>query len=236
MRHFIKEYKIRVEEIEKYFNFLNGIDSIETHKVSKLTLPNKEHLKVDRDLQKILRSYTFLLLYNLIESTLSNGILEIYDNIHDEKLNYSCVSEEFQKIWLDIRGKRLSESKNEANIQAILKTLISECSDINEINFDKHRLSISGNLDFKTIEKIRTKYGFKAPIPNRDRKKLISYLNYIKAKRNYLGHGNESFTKASELKTYTELSDMKNEVILFLDSVVDSIDDALTTKKYKKVS
>jgi hypothetical protein len=234
MRHFIKEYKIRVEEIEKFFVFLEGIDSIETHKISKLILPNKEFLKIDRGLQKILRSYSFLLLYNLIESTLSNGILEIYDNIHDEKINFRTITDEFKKIWIESKSKRLSDAKNESNIQNILKSIISDCNDLNEISFDKHRLSISGNLDFKTIEKIRIKYGFKSPIPNKDRKQLISFLNLIKTKRNYLGHGNESFTKASELKTYRELSHMKTEIIIYLDSLVSSIDDLLSIKKYKK--
>jgi hypothetical protein len=236
MRHFIKEYKIRVEEIEKYFDFLKGIDSIETHKISKITLPNKDLLKIDRGLQKILRSYSFLLLYNLIESTLSNGILEIYDNIHDEKINFQSISDEFQKIWLDSKTKRLNEAKNESNIQNIIKTIISDCNDLNEISFDKHRLSISGNLDFKTIEKIRLKYGFKSPIPNKDKKQLISYLNFIKTKRNYLAHGNESFTKASELKTYSELSNMKTEIVIYLDSLVQSIDDLVSVKKFKKIA
>lgn len=233
MRHFVKEYNKRVNEIELYFVFLKGIDSIETHKNSKVSLPNKSTLKIDRDLQKVLRSYCFLLLYNLIESTLSNGITEIFDNIHDDKLNFKGIAGEFKKVWLDINGKKISQLKNEEKIIDVLNTIISECNDVNEINFDKSRLSISGNLDFKTIQKIRLKYGFKGEIPNKDVKQLKSVLNLIKVKRNHLGHGNESFTQASELKTYNDLVVIKNEVIIYLSSIVKSIDELLSKQSYR---
>lgn len=234
MRHFHKEYKTRVEEIEKYFTFLYHIDSIETHNNGKLKTHNDVSIKVDRDLQKILRSYTFLLLYSLIESTLSNGITEIYDNIHDNKLNYNSISEEFQKIWLEFNGKKLSEQKQDSKVQHILKNLISECTELHAVSFEKHRVSISGNLDFKNINKIRTKYGFKGRIPNNDPGQLSSILSLIKNKRNYLAHGNESFTKASALKTFKELLLMKNETIIFLDSLVQSIDDLISNKRFQK--
>jgi len=234
MRHFAKEYNSRVAEIQNYFSFLEKIDSVETHKDSKLGLPKGGFVKINRALQKILRSYCFLLLYNLIESTLSNGIIEIYDNIHDEKLNFDSISEEFKKLWIGNKSKRLNDSSNESHIQKIIKEIIEETNDLNEISFEKSRLSISGNLDFKTIEKIRIKYGFKSQVPNLNRKLLITTLNYIKSKRNYLGHGNESFSKASELKTFKELSIMKDEVIIYLDSIVFSIDDLLKNKRFKK--
>lgn len=234
MRHFAKEYQSRVAEIQNYYYFLDKIDSIETHKKSALGLPKGGIVKIDRGLQKILRSYCFLLLYNLIESTLSNGITEIYDNIHDEKLNFDSISEEFKRLWISNKSKRLNNSSNESHMQKLIKEIIEEANDLNEISFEKHRLSISGNLDFKTIEKIRIKYGFKSHIPNSNRKLLITTLNYIKSKRNFLGHGNESFTKASELKTFKELSIMKDEVIIYLDSIVLCIDDLLTNKRFKK--
>lgn len=234
MSQFQTEYLKRIDEINEYYLFLEGIDSIETHRKSKVQLPDGSVLPVSRNLQKVLRSYTFLLLYNFIESTLTNGIFEILDHIHDNKININNISEDYQKIWLENKAKQIHEINKEQRLVLILKELINDSLGGNELTFDKKRLSINGNLGFKEIQKLRLKFGLKSKIPNKDVKKLVHSLNVIKTKRNYLAHGNESFSKASELKSFKDLELIKNEIFIYIESIFLNINQFLLNNKFMK--
>ena len=58
---FINDYQQRVDEISTYFTFLKFIDNIETHKRQPIQYIDSNFL-VDRNLQKILRANSYLLL------------------------------------------------------------------------------------------------------------------------------------------------------------------------------
>jgi hypothetical protein len=99
MKKFLIEFHSRVQQIELYFGFVAEIDKVKTDNQQEAILfPNQTQYVVNHDLQKILKANCYLLLYNLIESSIRNGIVAIYDAIHDEKLGYSEINSDIQKI------------------------------------------------------------------------------------------------------------------------------------------
>ena len=82
----------RVQEIDLYFEALKELDQ-----------GNTEHLGIshyfDSEFIKILKANTLLMVYNLVESTVMGGILEIYDKLKQE----GVVSRFFRtlvcKLW-----------------------------------------------------------------------------------------------------------------------------------------
>ena len=60
-----------------------------------------ENLIIDNNKIDTLRSTSYLLLYNLIESTIYNSIITIFDDINDKGLKYFDIIEEIQKYWLN---------------------------------------------------------------------------------------------------------------------------------------
>ncbi len=135
MKTFQTDFYTRLDEINEYFAFITFIDGVETHKQEKLAVGNSTQYVPKRDLQKILRSNSFLLLYNLVESSIRNSILAVYDCIHDEALKYEELSDTIQEIWLINQSKKVQSS--DKNVKKWLKSLIEGVSDGGQIILEK---------------------------------------------------------------------------------------------------
>lgn len=99
MKDFIREFNKRVAEINKYFELVDRIEELGLPFTNSIIFPSGEYT-VDSELQKILKSHCYLLLYNLIESSIRNGIIAIHDAILMDQLTYRDLSEKIQKLWL----------------------------------------------------------------------------------------------------------------------------------------
>ena len=65
MKNFIQDFNKRVSEIEQYFELVDKIEQLSSLTDRKIIFPSGEYI-VNIDLQKILKSNCYLLLYNLI--------------------------------------------------------------------------------------------------------------------------------------------------------------------------
>jgi len=224
-----KEFEKRLDEIELQFSFIEYIDSIEAHKKEHILQYNKNTtFEVSRDLQKILRSSFLLMLYNVVESTIRNCILAIYDEIHDNNVEYNSLSSQVQKIWLKHQSKVIKEK--EKNIHIYLEELINNINN-NKIIFEDKSFSISGNLDYNTIHKIISNYGFYGRI-NGNTNQIKYSVDKVKDERNKLAHGNKTFCQSGEIITIREVQDIKNNIINYLKDIIQNLDNYLKNKQY----
>lgn len=235
MKNFILDFKNKLTELEKYFLFLEFVDSAETHRRDELTIENKGQVNkkiiIDRDLQKILRSNSFLLLYNLVESSIRNAIIAIYDSVHDDSLNYEELSDKLQDVWLTYKSNQFSESKR--NFKRWLKELISDVKQDNVVVFDKESIKISGNLDYDNINKIINAYGIYGRITG-DKSIIKQSMDKVKSERNLLAHGNKTFCQSGEIITINELKKIRDVIIDYLNEVLLNTECYIDNKYYKK--
>ena len=82
----IADFKERQNEIQFYYNTL-------------LHLPDANDEQ--KRLFKIMKANFLLMLYNLIESTMTNGFRELYKAINDEGAAYKSIIHELQLLWAD---------------------------------------------------------------------------------------------------------------------------------------
>lgn len=225
----IDRYQKRAEEVNIFFEFVTKTESIETYKQNKINF----NAFVTRDLQKILRSNCFLLLYNLIESSIKNCIWEIYDTIEDERLKYSCISEKMKEIWLEEKAKELNELASSNKIQKNIKSFIEKSENEHFIAFTKDRISISGNLDYRSIEKLIIKYGFFGHLNINNERILRKGLLKVKSERNALAHGNKSFRESAEIITIQQLNEYKIEILDYLLQITNNTEKYIQDGKYK---
>ena len=75
------DFEQRKQEVEIYFSFLAILEDDENTRLKYKDGEKVIEKKVSGTLQKILIANGFLLLYNLIEATVRNSILEIYYKI-----------------------------------------------------------------------------------------------------------------------------------------------------------
>ena len=82
-----EDFDERAQEVSKYFFLLKNLEQGSI----QLKMGNPPHSKIksiDTELAKTLKATGFLLLYNLIESTIRNAIEAIFDNNSESKRSF----------------------------------------------------------------------------------------------------------------------------------------------------
>lgn len=228
----LTDFETRVEEVKIYLEFANQLDKVETHKQSKFELNKDVELTIKRDLQKIIRANCFLILYNLVESTIRSCIWSVFDAVSDSQVKFEELNENLSNIWLNQQALDIGDISNINKTKEKLKLLIS--SDSNLVEFSKTRVSLSGNLDYRSIEKIIKDYGFHGKITVSDKRKLGKALLKVKSERNALAHGNKSFRQTAEVITIQELTEYKDLIVTYLRDITKNVDVFIENEKYKK--
>ncbi|WP_254564571.1 MAE_28990/MAE_18760 family HEPN-like nuclease [Oscillatoria sp. HE19RPO] len=100
MKTFIQDFQGRVVEIENYFKLVNEMEKLESQSGRSIAFPTGSYYTVDRELLTILKSHCYLLLYNLIEPSIRNGLKAIHDAIALEQLTYQELHPKIQKLWI----------------------------------------------------------------------------------------------------------------------------------------
>jgi len=236
MKDFLKDFNKRVSEIEQYFELVDHIEQLSTLTDRKIIFPSREYI-VDINLQKILKSNCYLLLYNLIESSIRNGIVAIHDVINIENLKYQELTSKIQKLWInnDLTKSFLDRFITKDTISKNIEDILENISNEHHIIIDANNISISGNLDAKTIKNLIDIYGFygNLGIPEKE----INYiLDFVVKMRCDLAHGNISFTDSSHSKTWSELIIEKDKIIKYLSHLLNNIENFIDHKKYLKVN
>ncbi len=217
-----QDFNERSKEVSRYFIFLKSLEQSTT----KLSMDGKgSHSKtkeIDPELLKTLKASGFLLLYNLVEATMSNVIEAIFDEMKSKSISYDQIRPELKKIVLKNLKKR--------NPDKIFSSITAISIDIITAGFDKSDL-FSGNIDSRKIRETAAEYGFSY---STDYAKTSdgSDLLTIKSNRNDLAHGTKSFTEVGRDKTADELLEIKKKVIIYLRQILKNIETYLDNEEY----
>ncbi|MGK7943045.1 MAG: MAE_28990/MAE_18760 family HEPN-like nuclease [Microcystaceae cyanobacterium] len=233
MKEFIRDFNKRVAEIEKYFELVGNIEQLGAFTSNSIIFPSGEYI-VDSDLQKILRSHCYVLLYNLIESSIRNGIVAIHDAIQSDNLTYQDLQPKIQQLWImndltkSFQDRYITQETIANNLKDTLKIILDDSS----IFLDANNISISGNLNAEKIHELIEQYGFYGNLPMKDKEIDPIFDDIVKMRCN-LAHGNESFTEASNQKTWNELINTKEKLIIYLTGLLRNIETYIDGKKYR---
>jgi hypothetical protein len=217
-----QDFNERSREVSQYFIFLKSVEQGTT----KLNMEGKNGCQkikeINSELIKTLKASSFLLLYNLVESTMRNAIEAIFDELRGKGISYDQIRPELKKVVLRNIKKR--------NPDTMFLSITAISFDIIAAGFDKQDI-FSGNLDGRKIKKTAIEYGF----PH-----LTDYaktgdgndLLIIKSNRNDLAHGFKSFAEVGRDKTADELLEIKNKTIRYLRQILQNIEQYLSNQDY----
>jgi hypothetical protein len=220
----INDFNTRVKEIDGYFKLLDRIINQE----AQLYFPSKgshKYQNFDEELVKVLKANSFLLLYNLIESSIKLSITEIYDGITLKTKRYEDVTENIRKIWINENYKNF---KNKGT-DFIFDTINSITDDIIELKF-KHEKVISGNIDGQKIRDFSSAIGFSETTHYTAKKGVRLYQ--VKTQRNNLAHGAISFSECGRQYTFEDLIAIKQQVIVYLRGILKNIKSFLDNEDF----
>lgn len=223
------DFEQRKKEVEDYFSFLNILDK-ETTLLKYVKDEETIEESISKDTQRILIANSFLILYNLIEATIRNSIVEIYDKIQEDEITYNKLSQSLKKIWIKNKTKNLKEGNFNINtLQNNVESIIDNVIDNEIILLTKDDIDISGNIDADKIRTLAKEIGFDKSSDEKNGLNLVT----IKNKRNGLAHGNHTFYDVGKDFTVKEISIFKNETFLYLTDVITNIEKFINEKKYQ---
>jgi hypothetical protein len=222
------DFENRKSEIENYFKFLMIFDDDET----RLQFKDRGIIvteKIQSQFQITLIANAFIILYNLIEATVRNSIIEIYDKLKEEEVCYEKLSESLKKIWIKQSTDNLKEGNyRPETLREYVFNITTDILNKETIIFSKDKMDFSGNLDAQKIRKLADKFGFETSPNGRN---LVEITN----KRNRLAHGEQTFYEVGKDFSVKELEVFKNETILYLEDVIYKIEKFISAKEYAAI-
>lgn len=218
-----QDFDERSKEVSKYFIFLKNLEQ-GTIKLCINPSDKKHKIRtLNSELEKTLKASCFLLLYNLVESTIRNAIEAIFDDLNNRSISFNQIKPGIKRIVLE----NIKELKIDDGI-------ISQITDISlyviSIGFNKEKM-FSGNLDSKKIKKISDVYGFSCET---DYSKTAHGhdLQTVKNNRNDLAHGVKSFSDIGREKSADELIKIQKRVIKYLRQILINIEEYIECQGY----
>ncbi len=230
MEPLFNEFNEKREEIDCYYKFLRQITS-QSYILKNLRKKQDNHLDVR--IQKILKANTFLLLYNLIESTVKNSIQYACQQIAKEDIQYEILVEGLKKQWVNVHTRQHLQSPNDEKLREGVKLIIDKTLE-DFIRFeDKYKIEYQNNVDARTMCKVARDFGFKLKFA--DSLKGGYRIDEIKVKRNSLAHGTITFSSCGKDCTLEDLTKYKNDTYKILNKFLNSMKTYLEKKQYKAI-
>lgn len=219
----IQDFQEKSKEVKQYCLWLKNVES----KMIQLSIgdhsANRNKIKpLDSELEKTLKATVFLLLYNLVESTIRSAVEYIYDDLKNNQISFDDLNQSFQNHIIKILKDPLKDKKWQPNIAITLIT----------ISADKD-ISFAGNLDARKIKDTLKNYGIELTkhVGNMTNGED---LRTVKDARKDLAHGHSSFSEKSRNYTSGDLLAMQKRVTLFLKEVLIDVQNYVDQKKYLK--
>jgi hypothetical protein len=228
MNTVILDFNTRVQEVESYFIFLESLTKEKT-KLAFLKSDGEYQLEsLESELIKTLKANGFLLLYNLVESTMRNAIEAIHDEFRSKGV---CFDKIKTNIKLTILQNLEDCFKKSSSFAKNIHPKINQISiDIIAASFEREKI-FSGNVDAKMIRSIADKYGF-SHCTDCSKTKNGQNLLVVRETRNDLAHGIKSFEEVGRDKSIDQLLEIKEEVTEYLRQILQNIQEYLDKKEY----
>ncbi|AVR78913.1 hypothetical protein NM96_05790 [Neisseria mucosa] len=191
----------------------------------ELFLDFTEKLQYSAQRNPILKASIILILYNIVESTLTSLIIRVHDEL--QLYPFSILNENLQKNFLYYHFSKLSnENDFKRNIDVISNLSLSALYFPKFEEYYAKKTLFSGNVDGKKINEIFKKYSIKQVTKEK------SCLLKIKSLRNILAHGEKTFNHVGREILNAELRQVSNLTKTCLLESIDNVCDFLTSKTY----
>ncbi|MBS0951664.1 MAE_28990/MAE_18760 family HEPN-like nuclease [Lactiplantibacillus plantarum] len=231
------DYEKKKTELHFYMSELVFLDKINTNPSNPYDNYINKKMRLNsfdmNDFVVILKSNAFMMMYNMIESTVKEMIYALYDEINTSKLTYSQSALAIQKIWskyqfinLDDGNARTDKYKDTA------QKMITFIIDSKTVKLDGKQLKLSGNADFTSVIAIMQNHGI--TVSTEKIGKYSRELSNVKAKRNSLAHGSSSFIESARDTSTTELINISQHVEEFLNQLKKDVSKYIRYKWFEK--
>jgi hypothetical protein len=217
----------RTAEIFAYLRFLN--QSVQTG-AAIVCAGKSPPMPLSKDLTHTLKANTYLLLYNIVEATMTQAIADIHNALdanlpeldHLQPALFSHVLRRFRASTFELGSVSAAHGG-----QLMVRLWLDDYA--NQIKTGGNNPLFSGNVDSRKIIEIGAKYGFASEADKHLRERS---LQTTKLKRNELAHGSTSFRDCGQGLSTATLTSEAVALIRCLRRVVSAVEDYLIARRY----
>ena len=230
MEQVLESFEERVKEIDLFFDHVKRLYQPDVTLCS-VGETGASPLRLDPGFLKILKASAFLILYNMVESAVREGILHIYSEMEADGLHYQNVSDKIREIWIDYHYRNVFDlNSNWSSYRKAAARLIDDIINHTVLKLDRRAIDVSGNLDADQVRRICEKHGIRVRA-HPGAKGGVS-LETVKKQRNLLAHGTLSFTECGRQFSIEDLEEIKNQTMIFIRSILNGIDNYVQGKHF----
>lgn len=230
MQGVMEDFEERVNEVEKFLQWLRLLEQPEAS-LGYQTMRGRRTRSIEAAWLKTLKASTFLLLYNLVESATRRGIGAIYERLRSDQRRYDQVVDKIRRVWVDQQFRRMDRwSASAKNYQDVANDILEEVAKGVFLELDGSVLPLSGTLDADKVRKVCHLHDI--PVRAHYRARGGTDLHTVMEQRNHLAHGNISFAECGRQYTVDELQQIKQQVVVFMRSILRSIAQYIKKQSY----
>lgn len=227
MQAIINDFNERVIEIEEYLKLLQLI----SQPTAKIQCEGRRAKAPSGVALKTMKASCFLMLYNLVESTIRGSMRVLYERMNSGNHSLTNLDACVKDLWLKQKFKNLDPfSSNQTSYRNLIKSIVDDVLQSTPITLNPKHLPISGNLDAQKIRDLFTLH--KIPTRAHYRSLQGAELRTVKDKRNALAHGNESFASCGQQYTVQTIIDIKRQTVVFLRSSLKNVQKYIDDNQY----
>jgi hypothetical protein len=197
------EFERREQEIDEYITYLQILEG-----EAGFSVP----------LINTMKSSALLMIYNMVESTMTNLLQDVFDHMQAARIDFSLLNDSMKKVVLSYAKKR--------NPEKLVEKMGSNSMSLVIASFDRGDL-FSGNIDCKKIVDTLNELG----IQPRQRYREPAFLT-VKTERNHLAHGHKSFSDCGRGYSMSDLRQFHDRVKTVLEKVAGDFENFLASAAY----
>ena len=225
------DFDNRVGEVDQYLKVLDRLNNPAVVLFDSVTRRRKRVL--EEGSLKVMKATVFLLIYNVVESSIRSGFEYLYANIKSQGSTPSAVRDELVQVWIRQRFRALdADSVSTRNFRDLAESIVEEVVAGSVLDLDSKLLPVSGNLDAERIREVCAKHGVSSNVHYRSLggTELIT----VRKQRNALAHGNTTFSECGQQYTVSDLIRINNQAQIFVRGILKNIEKYVSAKEYEK--
>lgn len=181
-------------------------------------------------LRTTMRATAVLLLYNMVEFTVTYCLRYIHDMIKEHKVPYREMTKAIQNITITYYVNKIKMTKGDYDTAAQIRHMLAQVNDV-ELSFmtyDEFAAICplySGNLDSKVIRSVLKKYGICSCVRSRE-------LKTVREKRNRLAHGEDTFEEIGRDLSIEYVETLMNSTFEAMETMIEEVGAFIAERSY----
>ena len=230
MQAVTEDFELRANEVRSYLRMLKAMDRSDAVIYSP-GKPSHKTIEVKDDWRLISKASVYLLIYNLVESSIRSSFGELYSTLKAQGCTINDVSNEVRSLWLSAQYRKLTKGAVSANVfESAAAKMVLLALDKELLDLDSTKMSVSGNLDARKIRELCSSHG----VSDKTSRWALGgrELKFVKDQRNALAHGDYSFSECGRDVTVEDLLRISKQTEVYIRSIIKNVAKYIDKKSY----